>query len=317
VSTVQLAPHVHVHRGGVNIGLIEGTEKRLILVDSGLDASLARKALRPFLETGYTLAAIINTHSHADHIGGNAELVKRTGCEVWAPAKERPWVRWPELEPLALYGGVYPTPPLQAKFLQAAPTAEVRELPLAPSTVQIAGVELELVPLAGHSLEQAGVAVEGVLFAADGLFHPDLIQKHPVIFLVNVAEYVGGLATIKGRADRYVVPGHGDFWDRGLPEGDPIPAVVDVNVGALNRLQQAILAAAAQPVTQEELLSLVEHSLGKVLDGEAQYFLDRAAVAAHISFLVRQNCLTVQFQGGRRQITQESSRSHSFTVVLQ
>ena len=30
------------------------------------------------------LVAVINTHEHWDHIGGNAELVEKTGCEIWA-----------------------------------------------------------------------------------------------------------------------------------------------------------------------------------------------------------------------------------------
>lgn len=112
----QLTERVHIFRGGANFALVAAPEKRLILIDSGLDSSNARKALRPFLEAGCTLAAIINTHSHADHIGGNADLVKRTGCDVYAPARERPWVLWPELEPLGLYGA-WPPPAMQVKFL--------------------------------------------------------------------------------------------------------------------------------------------------------------------------------------------------------
>ena len=35
------------------------------------------------------LRAIINTHEHWDHVCGNAELRRRTGCEVWAHAGAR------------------------------------------------------------------------------------------------------------------------------------------------------------------------------------------------------------------------------------
>lgn len=36
---------------------------------------------------GWTLTHILNTHYHADHAGGNAELVRRTGCKVSRPPR--------------------------------------------------------------------------------------------------------------------------------------------------------------------------------------------------------------------------------------
>ena len=39
-----------------------------------------------FIKTNYPCAvvkAVIDTHSHADHCGGNVILQKETGCEVW------------------------------------------------------------------------------------------------------------------------------------------------------------------------------------------------------------------------------------------
>ncbi|HEY3368475.1 MAG TPA: MBL fold metallo-hydrolase [Symbiobacteriaceae bacterium] len=301
MSLSQLSEHVYAYRGGVNLGIIATPNQKLILIDSGLDSSNARKALRPFLESGYQLAHIINTHSHADHIGGNNDLVKRTGCKVWAPARECPWIRWPELEPLGLYGA-WPPPALQVKFLQAQPSPEVAELPTAPGTITLEGITLELIPTPGHALEQVAVAAEGVLFAADGLFAPETIEKHPVIFLVNVGEYLSSLTRIAGRPERHIVPGHGDWLDRSSGEGDPLEVVVQANRAAIGRLQEAILQALEVPLPQEELLSRVVHGLGKVLDSEPQYFLDRAAVSAHLSHLFAGSRIGVQYLEGRRLI---------------
>lgn len=294
MSLQQISERVYVYRGGVNFTILVGEQKRLVLVDSGLDSHAPRKALRPFLEDGYTLGAIINTHSHADHIGGNADLVKRTGCQVWAPAKEAAFIRWPELEPVGLYGA-WPPPTLQVKFLQAQATPEVRELPPAPATFTLEGLSLELIPVPGHALDQVAIAVDGVLIAADGLFRPEMIERHPIIFLVNVAEYLSGLDRIGAREERLIIPGHGDLIDRTVEEGDPLPAIIAANQAAMARMQEAILAALADgPLEGDELLFRVAQLLGKVHESEPQFYLDRAAVAAHLSYLRHQG----QLQGG-------------------
>lgn len=306
MSLMQVSEHVHVYQGGVNFAIITAPEKRLILVDSGLDSGSARKALRPFFEAGYSLAAIINTHSHADHCGGNADLVRRTGCEVWAPAKERPFILWPELEPLGLYGGAWPPPALQVKFLQAQPTPEVQELPPAPGSFSLAGVTMELVPVPGHALDQVAIAVDGVLLAADGLFKPEVIAKHPITFVVNVAEYLSSLERLSARPERFILPGHGSLIDRQEGEGDPLPAIVAENRASMARIQNAILTALGHPLQLEDLLCRVVFACGKVLEQDPQYFLDRAAVSAHLTYLTQQGLVATRFADGRRYLARNA-----------
>jgi len=300
MSLRQLSERVHVWQGGVNFGIIVGEDRQLILVDSGLDSHAPRKALRPFLENGHRLAAIINTHSHADHIGGNADLVRRFGCTVWAPAKERPFILWPELEPLGLYGGAWPPPELHAKFLRAEPTPAVCELPDAPGHITLAGVELELVPVPGHALDQVAISVDGVLLVADGLFKPEVIAKHPITFLVNVAEYLSSIDRLAGRGERFILPGHGELIDRETGEGDPLPGVIEANRQAMARVQETVVAELAHPLCLEDLLVRTVARLGKELHGEAQYFLDRTAISAHLTYLMEQGTVKSLFENGRR-----------------
>ena len=87
--------------GNPNIGayVIEG---EAVLIDSGND-SLRRKILRLAEETGWNIRLIINTHFHADHVGGNAFIQKRTGCDRLA--KETPFTDMPEMEPEILWSG--------------------------------------------------------------------------------------------------------------------------------------------------------------------------------------------------------------------
>ncbi len=50
-----------------------------------IDPGEASPALRALNQSGSKLRAVLCTHAHFDHTGGNTELVERTGCEVWLP----------------------------------------------------------------------------------------------------------------------------------------------------------------------------------------------------------------------------------------
>ena len=59
---------------------------------------------------------IINTHSNADHIGGNKVLAERWGCPVFGKGIEAVFTEYPLLESSFLFGA-YPPKELRNKFL--------------------------------------------------------------------------------------------------------------------------------------------------------------------------------------------------------
>jgi len=65
--------------GSTNMGVIE-TDEGAILIDSGIDDDTARRAIN-LLEK--EVRAVINTHSHADHCGGNAFIKEENRCQIF------------------------------------------------------------------------------------------------------------------------------------------------------------------------------------------------------------------------------------------
>lgn len=58
-----------------------------------IDPTEAAPVVAALERQGLTLDRIVNTHHHADHIGGNADLKSRYGCDVVGPARDRNRIR--------------------------------------------------------------------------------------------------------------------------------------------------------------------------------------------------------------------------------
>ena len=90
------------------IGIYRVSGDEVCLIDSGNDKNAGKKALRILEEQGWKLKMILNTHFHADHIGGNESFSREpaalftageaTGCSPNVPF----WNRRFSLEPIPL-----------------------------------------------------------------------------------------------------------------------------------------------------------------------------------------------------------------------
>ena len=105
------------------------------------------------------LEAILVTHAHIDHIGGAAELKRRTGAPVWLSPRDLPL--YAELESQAGWLGV-PTP---------SRTAIDGDL-VAGARLRLGGEPLQVLETPGHTPGSVSLYLpgEGKLFAGDTLF---------------------------------------------------------------------------------------------------------------------------------------------------
>lgn len=153
------------------IGLVRLNDADVCLIDSGNDKEAGRKVRQILDANGWHLTAIYNTHSNADHIGGNQYLQKQTGCKIYAPGIECAFTRHPVLEPSFLYGG-YPPKELQHKFLMAKPS-DAQEL-----TPACLPEGFELLQLPGHFFDMVGFRTpDDVVYLADCLSSRETLES--------------------------------------------------------------------------------------------------------------------------------------------
>ncbi|MEJ7797659.1 MAG: MBL fold metallo-hydrolase [Solirubrobacteraceae bacterium] len=133
----------------------DGSDNALI-VDPGEEAPRLLDAIR---SQGLTLDAILLTHTHFDHVGAVAPLARVTGAPVYCPQIEVPvlqdimaFVPWPDLGPFESWDPEH--------------TVQGGE------TLELAGLEIEVVFTPGHSPGHVTYAVPGehALFSGDVLF---------------------------------------------------------------------------------------------------------------------------------------------------
>ena len=267
------------------IGMVQVGEGEAVLIDSGNDKDAGKKVLRILNEKGFRLRAIYNTHSHADHIGGNAFLQEKTGCKVYAPGMELAFVQSPILEPMFLYGGM-PPKDLCHKFLMAKGSDAL------PLTRDVLPEGLSLLSLPGHSPSMVGFeSQEGVTYLADCLASEESLEKYQVSYLVDPEAYLDTLHKVGEMKGRVCIPAH-------APAGEDMSLLVQKNIETVEEILELVVSLCKEPCCLEEIIQGVFRHYHLTMDF-TQYALVGSTLRSYISCLRKQGRIEPFFQEER------------------
>lgn len=278
---IQVSENNYYIQSPAKIGLVKLNDTDVCLIDSGNDKDAGRRVRKHLDANGWNLTAIYNTHSHADHIGGNQYLQKQTGCKIYAPRIEDAFTRDPILEPTFLFGG-YPCKDLRHKFLMAQ-NSNVTLL-----TKEVLPEGWQMIALPGHSYQMVGFRTsEDVIYLADCLSSKETLEKYRIGFFYNVEDYLKTLEMVKTLKAKLFIPAH-------AAPCEDIGELAQYNINTVMEIAQRILDICSQPVSFEKLLQRLFTDYELTMNFE-QNVLVGSTVRSYLSWLKDTGKLTVQF----------------------
>ena len=267
------------------MGLVKLNDTDVCLIDSGNDKDAGRKVRQLLDANGWHLTAIYNTHSNADHIGGNRYLQGQTKCKIYAQGIECDITRHPVLEPAFLYGG-FPPKDLRHKFLMAQ-ESDAKEL--TPGVLQEG---FALLQLPGHFFHMVGFrSPDDVVYLADCLSSRETLDKYQIGFVYDVAAYLDTLEKVKTMQAAAFVPAHAEVTE-------DIAPLAQYNIDKVLEIADHMVELCAEPVIFEELLKKLFDDYGLTLTFE-QYVLVGSTVKSYLAWLKDTGRLTALFEDNR------------------
>ena len=281
MELIQVGERTYYIPNATNIGVYLINDREVYLIDTGNDKDTGKKILKLIEEKNWEIKGIINTHSHADHIGGNHVIAERTSCSIYCHGIENYFINTPSLEPTFLYGS-NPLPSLHTKFLEAKPSMAKEisdELPEGLSYFE----------LKGHTFDLIGIkTTDDVYFLGDAVINEETINKYSVFFLENVQAYLDSLDYLSSLEGKWFVPSHGKI-------GKDISKLIELNRSKIFEIADFIVTCCTEAKSFEAILKEVFTHYNLVMN-VTQYYLIGSTLKAYLTYLVEKDQLLYFFE---------------------
>lgn len=279
MELIHVKGNTYYIKNATNIGVYKVDENNVYLIDTGNDSDAGKKILKILEQENLKVVGIINTHSNADHVGGNKVIQDRTNCKILGYGIEKCITENPLLEPSFLYGG-YPFKELKNKFLCAKPSIVTDIENNLPDG-------LEYFFVRGHFFDMIGIKTsDDVYFLGDSLFSEDTINKYHLFFLYDVREFINTLDYLSTLKGTLFVPSHVEATDN-------ISALIEINKKKIEEILEVILNSCQKNTFEEILKNVFEHY--DLVMNVSQYVLIGSTVKSYLSYLYEEGKIKYEF----------------------
>ena len=281
MELTKLGEKTYCIQNPTNIGIYKLDDNKICLIDTGNDKESGRKILKIINEQNWQVECIINTHSNADHVGGNKFIQDRTNCKILSSKKETAIINNPELEPALLYGAM-PLNELNNKFLLAKESdCQVIDNNLPEG--------LEYFTLKGHFIDMIGIKTsDNIYFLGDSIFSEETINKYHIFFIYDVEKYLQTLDFLETLNGTFYIPSH-------VKPLTDLKELIKLNKNKINEICNAILNACQNPITTEEIIKKIFDTYNLEININ-QYALLGSTIKSYLTYLNNQNRIEYFFK---------------------
>ncbi len=280
---VKLGEKTYVLKSPVNIGFYILNDNEICLIDTGNSKDYAKMIDKILVQNNWQLKYIINTHSHADHIGGNKYLQNKYHCQILASKEESFFINKPLLEPAMLYGAS-PLNEMCHHFLMAD-ESQCKAI----EDIEIKGISI--INLPGHSLGLIGIITsDDVCFVGDAYTSEEIINKYAIQYAFDIEKSLDTINYLNKTQYKFYVPAHGNI------ESDPHDTL-KINENNIYEIENNILNWVEEEINFNDLLNKI-FSYYHIKSNIIQYYLISSTIKAYITKLVNDNKLLVNYQDG-------------------
>ena len=283
IDLIKLGERTYYVKCPTNVGIYLIDEHNVCLIDTGNSKAFGKVLEKILNEKNWNLKYIINTHSHADHIGGNEYLQNKFNCKIFANSVECCFINNPLLEPAMLYSA-NPPKEMKTNFLMAKESIceDIKN-------VNIDGIEI--INLEGHTIGQIGVITsDGVCFCGDAYTSCDIIKKYAIQYVYDIEKYINTLDFLKSTNYNFYVPAHGEVLDN--PR-----TTIEANIKNIDDIEKSVLKIIDEEISYNNFLIKIfnEYNIGiniiqhHLISATIKSFLTKLEKEEKIEFVYKNN----------------------------
>lgn len=269
-----------------------------VLIDSGISKDVAKEVDKSLIQVGIRVAAIINTHCHGDHCGGNAFFQQKyPQIKIFSTETERPFIEDPLMAPICFCGGAAAFEGLK-KCRPIAPqqSSKVTDViaPYEDQKISICGEIFEIITLPGHTRGMIAVKTpDKVLYCGDAIFGEDTFRKYPILYYTFIGETLNSFKKL-----RSLIPSvEATIIYHGGMISNLTSLIEDHEERILETKNMIFLMLRECPLSLEEMTARIMQ-INKIPDDLISYSLTKAPIQAYIAELEREELVEIRVTVG-------------------
>ncbi|MBA3816084.1 MAG: MBL fold metallo-hydrolase [Parachlamydiaceae bacterium] len=275
-------------------------EKKAVLIDSGISKDVAKEIDKLLTHDHIQIEAIINTHCHGDHCGGNAFFQQKyPKIKIFSTETEKPFIEDPLLAPICFCGGAAAFEGIKkCKPIAPQQPSKVTELiaPYEDQKILICDEKFEIITLPGHTRGMVAVkSPDNVLYCGDAVFGGDTFRKYPILFYTFIGDTLKSFKKLRALIPSMdaIILYHGG-------KVDDLGPLINDHEKLINETKNTILSMLREgPLSIEEITAKIMQT-NEIPDDLISYVLTKTPIQAYLAELEHEKLVEIRVTKGIR-----------------